>query len=66
MKFDVAFGLENHAVPHDEMHIKVDKALSEVDMLNKADYEPHSLSGGQKQRVDSWRISTKSICYYFR
>ena len=51
MKFDVAFGLENHAVPHDEMHIKVDKALSEVDMLNKADYEPHSLSGGQKQRV---------------
>ena len=51
VKFDVAFGLENHAVPHDEMHIKVDKALSEVDMLNKADYEPHSLSGGQKQRV---------------
>ena len=32
------------------MHIKVE-ALSEVDMLNKADYEPHSLSGGQKQRV---------------
>lgn len=51
VKFDVAFGLENHAIPHDEMHIKVDKALSEVDMLNKADYEPHSLSGGQKQRV---------------
>ncbi|MFW3612039.1 energy-coupling factor transporter ATPase [Staphylococcus caprae] len=51
VKFDVAFGLENHEVPHDEMHIKVDKALSEVDMLNKADYEPHSLSGGQKQRV---------------
>ena len=51
VKFDVAFGLENHAVPHDEMQKIVDRSLSEVDMLDKADYEPHSLSGGQKQRV---------------
>ncbi|MBL7573534.1 energy-coupling factor transporter ATPase [Staphylococcus saccharolyticus] len=51
VKFDVAFGLENHQVPHDEMINIVDTVLSEVDMLDKADYEPQSLSGGQKQRV---------------
>lgn len=51
VKFDVAFGLENHAVPHDEMQAIVEQSLKEVDMLDKVDYEPHSLSGGQKQRV---------------
>ena len=30
---------------------KVNQVLTEVDMINKADDEPHSLSGGQKQRV---------------
>lgn len=51
VKYDVAFGLENHAVPHDEMHRRVSKALKQVDMLERADYEPNALSGGQKQRV---------------
>lgn len=51
VKYDVAFGLENHAVPHDEMHIRVSEALKQVDMLERADYEPNALSGGQKQRV---------------
>lgn len=51
VKYDVAFGLENHAVPHDEMHRRVSEALEQVDMLECADYEPNALSGGQKQRV---------------
>ncbi len=51
VKYDVAFGLENHAVPHDEMHRRVSEALEQVDILERADYEPNALSGGQKQRV---------------
>lgn len=51
VKYDVAFGLENQAVPHDEMHRRVSEALKQVDMLERADYEPNALSGGQKQRV---------------
>ncbi len=51
VKYDVAFGLENHAVPHNEMHRRVSEALKQVDMLERADYEPNALSGGQKQRV---------------
>lgn len=51
VKYDVAFGLENHAVPHGEMHRRVSEALKQVDMLERADYEPNALSGGQKQRV---------------
>lgn len=51
VKYDVAFGLENHAVPHDEMHRRVSEALKQVDMLERADYEPNALSGGQKRRV---------------
>lgn len=51
VKYDVAFGLENHAIPHDEMHRRVSEALEQVDMLERADYEPNALSGGQKQRV---------------
>lgn len=51
VEFDVAFGLENHAVPYEVMHDIVPKALSDVHMLDKANKEPQSLSGGQKQRV---------------
>lgn len=48
---DVAFGLENIAVPYDEMVIKVEKALKTVDMYEYRKSQPHLLSGGQKQRV---------------
>ncbi|QEX27631.1 energy-coupling factor transporter ATPase [Staphylococcus lugdunensis] len=51
VKYDVAFGLENHSVPHDNMHRIVKQVLSDVNMLDYADSEPQSLSGGQKQRV---------------
>jgi energy-coupling factor transport system ATP-binding protein len=48
---DVAFGLENLGVEHDEMVKRVEKALKTVDMYEKRKFAPHLLSGGQKQRV---------------
>ncbi|MBC2261736.1 energy-coupling factor ABC transporter ATP-binding protein [Listeria sp. FSL L7-0091] len=48
---DVAFGLENHGVPHDMMVERVESALNEVGMQSYALHEPARLSGGQKQRV---------------
>lgn len=48
---DVAFGLENRAVPRSEMLKIVAQAISDVGMTDYANAEPASLSGGQKQRV---------------
>jgi len=48
---DVAFGPENLGIPSAEIRERVDRALSEVGMLDYATHEPHRLSGGQKQRV---------------
>lgn len=48
---DVAFGLENHGVPREEMVKRVHDALKRVRMSDFLDCEPHHLSGGQKQRV---------------
>ena len=48
---DVAFGPENLGVPSEEIRQRVDKALTDVGMLEYAKHEPHRLSGGQKQRV---------------
>lgn len=48
---DVAFGLENHGVPHDTMVKRVESALNEVGMQSYALHEPARLSGGQKQRI---------------
>ncbi|MBC1450281.1 energy-coupling factor ABC transporter ATP-binding protein [Listeria welshimeri] len=48
---DVAFGLENHGIPHDTMVKRVESALNEVGMQSYALHEPARLSGGQKQRV---------------
>lgn len=48
---DVAFGLENHRVPRDEMKFRIRQALNDVDMIDFAHKEPALLSGGQKQRV---------------
>lgn len=48
---DVAFGLENLAVPPEEMIPRIDSALHSVRMSQFADSAPHLLSGGQKQRV---------------
>lgn len=48
---DVAFGLENIGIPHDEMVQRVDDALLAVGMSEFKKSTPHNLSGGQKQRV---------------
>jgi energy-coupling factor transport system ATP-binding protein len=48
---DVAFGLENHGVPREEMINRVQEALEQVKMSQFLLQEPHHLSGGQKQRV---------------
>lgn len=48
---DVAFGLENQGVPHDEMVALVEASLEKVRMLAFREKEPARLSGGQKQRV---------------
>ncbi|MGX6446208.1 energy-coupling factor ABC transporter ATP-binding protein [Neobacillus sp. K501] len=48
---DVAFGLENHGIPRDEMVLRVQDSLKKVKMDHFLNQEPHHLSGGQKQRV---------------
>ena len=48
---DVAFGLENLAMPRDEMRNRVDWALQTVGKEDLRERPPHELSGGQKQRV---------------
>ncbi|MGT2744139.1 energy-coupling factor ABC transporter ATP-binding protein [Streptococcus phocae subsp. phocae] len=48
---DVAFGLENKGVPHDNMAEAVTQALNLVGMASFKEREPSRLSGGQKQRV---------------
>lgn len=51
VKDDVAFGLENHGVPRDEMMKRIEWSTKKVKMESFLDQEPHHLSGGQKQRV---------------
>lgn len=48
---DIAFGLENHNVPREEMIKKINHYAKLVDMENFLTYNPENLSGGQKQRV---------------
>ncbi|ADG07674.1 energy-coupling factor transporter ATPase [Kyrpidia tusciae] len=48
---DVAFGLENLALPREEMRRRVEDALRRVGMWEYRHRSPHHLSGGQKQRV---------------
>lgn len=48
---DVAFGLENHGIPREEMIRRVESSLQKVKMDSFLNQEPHHLSGGQKQRV---------------
>lgn len=48
---DVAFALENHGIPFEDMVKRVHASLAQVKMEGFLDHEPHHLSGGQKQRV---------------
>ncbi|MFQ5999186.1 MAG: energy-coupling factor ABC transporter ATP-binding protein [Candidatus Bathyarchaeia archaeon] len=48
---DVAFGLENLAMPRDEMRKRVDWALQMTGTEELSERPPNELSGGQQQRV---------------
>jgi len=48
---DIAFGLENHLVPREEMKDIIIKYATSVGMEEFLNKEPFMLSGGQKQRV---------------
>ncbi len=48
---DIAFGLENHCFPQDEMDEIIETYAQKVGMFDYLDNEPTKLSGGQKQRV---------------
>ncbi|WP_027121088.1 energy-coupling factor transporter ATPase [Mycoplasma leonicaptivi] len=48
---DIAFGLENHNIPQEEMKKRVYEYAKKVDMEKHLEREPENLSGGQKQRV---------------
>lgn len=48
---DVAFGLENLALPPDVIRRRVAEALEMVGLTSFSQHAPHLLSGGQKQRL---------------
>ena len=48
---DIAFGLENHCVPQEDMQALIGKSAASVGMSDFLQAEPTHLSGGQKQRV---------------
>lgn len=48
---DLAFALENDAVPQDAMHARVAEIAEELNLKKLLHHAPGELSGGQKQRV---------------
>ncbi|UCB53536.1 MAG: energy-coupling factor transporter ATPase [Candidatus Zixiibacteriota bacterium] len=48
---EIAFGLENLALPYDEMKRRVEWALKRFHLDEYRNHSPHRLSGGEKQRV---------------
>lgn len=48
---DIAFGLESHCVPQEQMQAIIEDVAARVNMSDFLDSEPTKLSGGQKQRV---------------
>ena len=48
---DIAFGLENRQVKHEDMDSIINEFAEKVNMTPYLDKEPEHLSGGQKQRV---------------
>jgi len=51
VKNEVAFGLENQAVPRGEMKADIDRTLSRLKISHLKEKETFSLSGGEKQKV---------------
>lgn len=48
---EIAFGLENLALPYEEMKTKVQRALKYFNLEQYRNHAPHKLSGGEKQKV---------------
>jgi energy-coupling factor transporter ATPase len=48
---EVAFGLENLALPYQDIHHKVQRALKFFNLEKYRNHPPHKLSGGEKQKV---------------
>ncbi len=48
---EVAYGLQNLGVPREEMKLRIEKVLKELDIWQYRDRNPFDLSGGQMQRV---------------
>jgi energy-coupling factor transporter ATP-binding protein EcfA2 len=48
---ELAFGLENLAVPRSEMDARIDETLDRLAIAHLADRDPLALSGGEQQRV---------------
>ncbi|HVX64438.1 MAG TPA: ATP-binding cassette domain-containing protein [Pirellulales bacterium] len=48
---EIAFGLENLALPPEEIGRRVDEALDRLDMAERPKQSTQQLSGGQKQRL---------------
>lgn len=48
---EVAFALEQRAVPPPEMHRRVEQALAQLNLLSLRDRPLETLSGGERQRV---------------
>ena len=51
VKYDIAFGLENHNVERQKMIELIDTYTKKVSMHEFLEREPQTLSGGEKQRV---------------
>jgi len=49
---DVAFGLENFAIPQEEMRLRVEEALASMHLTRLRHREPHLLSMGEKKRLN--------------
>lgn len=48
---EIAFGLENLALPYEEIKQRVEWALSVFNLQGYRDYPPYGLSGGEKQKL---------------
>jgi energy-coupling factor transporter ATP-binding protein EcfA2 len=48
---EIAFGLENIGVPHEQMHGIVDQMLRQFNLETYRNHPPHLLSGGEMQRL---------------
>ena len=58
---DLAFALENDAVPQDEIHQKVDTVADELRLKQLLHHAPGELSGGQKQRVSMGGVMVDDV-----